>query len=298
MSSMTKSPSVRPANRNHEAVDASGTDDEDGSGDEATENDPKEDDEGSKDEVDGGEPCGPVESDEVVDRESGEEDAEGNDAEEEHTSPRGLRDPGTPSPAERADHELTHIPYRSWCKHCVRGKAKGRQSRRLSGDDKESDCPRVRFDYCIISDRTREESLSSAEEGADETGAMADDEHEDAEIDGSSEGRSITVLVMQESQSRSVWAYCVQSKGASEEWVIEQIAEDLDTVGLKNDRIVLKTDQEPAAQEVSRAVARTRATDYGTTIESSAVGESNTNASIERAIQDVQAQIRTMRSAL
>ena len=108
---MTKSPSVRPSNRNHEAVDASVTDDEDGSGSTTTENDPTEDDEGSEDRGDGEEPCGPVESDEVVDREAGEEDAGEDDAEEEHTSPRGLRDPGAPSPAERAEHELTHIPY-------------------------------------------------------------------------------------------------------------------------------------------------------------------------------------------
>ena len=87
-------------------------------------------------------------------------------------------------------------------------------------------------------------------------------------------------------------------QGASEAWAIDQIVEDLDTVGLRNDRIVVKSDQEASAQEVSRAIARSRETDYGTAIEASAVGESDTNASVERAIQDVQAQVRTLRSAL
>ena len=79
---------------------------------------------------------------------------------------------------------------------------------------------------------------------------------------------------------------------------MDQIAEDLDTVGLRNDRVVIKSDEEPAIQELARAVARSRESDYGTAIEASAVGESNTNASVERAIQDVEAQVRTLRSAL
>ena len=32
--------------------------------------------------------------------------------------------PGTPSPSEREEHELSHIPLRSWCPHCMRGKTK------------------------------------------------------------------------------------------------------------------------------------------------------------------------------
>ena len=35
-------------------------------------------------------------------------------------SARGLAAPTEPTPQERALHELTHIPYRTWCSHCVR----------------------------------------------------------------------------------------------------------------------------------------------------------------------------------
>ena len=70
-----------------------------------------------------------------------------------------------------------------------------------------------------------------------------------------------------------MWAYQVENKGASEVWVIDQIVEDLDTIGLPNDRVVVKSDPEPSAQEVLRAIAHSRATDYGTAIEASAVGE-------------------------
>jgi hypothetical protein len=31
--------------------------------------------------------------------------------------------PYTPSDRERKEHAVSHIPYRSWCEHCIRGKA-------------------------------------------------------------------------------------------------------------------------------------------------------------------------------
>ena len=36
---------------------------------------------------------------------------------------RGLRDPAQPTREERARHELTNLPFRTWCRHCVAGKA-------------------------------------------------------------------------------------------------------------------------------------------------------------------------------
>ena len=53
----------------------------------------------------------------------------------------------------------------------------------------------------------------------------------------------MTVLVMVETLCHSVWAYVVESKGASEEWAIEQIVEDLETAGLSGERIIVKADQ-------------------------------------------------------
>jgi hypothetical protein len=111
-------------------------------------------------------------------------------------------------------------------------------------------------------------------------------------------GPSQTVLVMQESLCRSVWAYAVEHKGSSEAWVIDQIAEDLDTVGLRNDRIIVKSDQETSANDIAREIAKCRASEYGTALDNSHVGDSNTNGTIERAIQDVEGQVRTLRSAL
>ena len=51
---------------------------------------------------------------------------------------------------------------------------------------------------------------------------------------------------------------------------------DLETIGLKNDRLILKADQESSITDVQRAVVRAR-DGYGTAIEQSRVGDSNSN---------------------
>jgi hypothetical protein len=33
-----------------------------------------------------------------------------------------LKDPLMPSVEEVAEHRITHLPYRNWCRHCVRGR--------------------------------------------------------------------------------------------------------------------------------------------------------------------------------
>ena len=47
---------------------------------------------------------------------------------------RELRQPEEPTEEERRRHELTHLPYRSWCKWCVLGK--GRTTRARKRKDK------------------------------------------------------------------------------------------------------------------------------------------------------------------
>ena len=37
---------------------------------------------------------------------------------------RKMLDPKLPSQSEIDFHMMTHLPYRSWCEHCVKGRAK------------------------------------------------------------------------------------------------------------------------------------------------------------------------------
>ena len=253
-------------------------------------------------------------------RDSGDDEQE-HEAEEESDRPRGIRDPGQPSAAERAEHDLSHIPARPWCRHCIRGKAKDKPSLKIRGAYSENLIPRVRLDYCFLTENERddveqgrqdrpgddraapqEEAIPERDEDEDEVAEIFGDflatDNVEEEADTEPSSTTMTVLVMQESACRSVWAYAVQHKGSSETWVTDQIVEDLDTVGLRNDRIVIKSDQETSANDIAREIAKCRASVYGTGLENSAIGDSDSNGTIERAIQDVEGQTRTLRSAL
>ena len=56
--------------------------------------------------------------------------------------------PVQPTAAEVEEHELNgHAQFRSWCRACVLGRAKGAPSTRVKGVFAEAVLPRVRMDY-------------------------------------------------------------------------------------------------------------------------------------------------------
>ena len=59
---------------------------------------------------------------------------------------RGRKDPGQPTLEEKRIHEITHLPYRSWCADCVAGRGTGfaHTSQETLGDDI---VPTVGMDY-------------------------------------------------------------------------------------------------------------------------------------------------------
>ena len=56
------------------------------------------------------------------------EDVTGEEVKDESSSegarPKVKRKPRLPTKQEREEHEATHIPFRSWCRHCVRGRVR------------------------------------------------------------------------------------------------------------------------------------------------------------------------------
>ena len=57
------------------------------------------------------------------------------EVEEEVRKPKPATRPYTPTRAEIYEHEVTHLPYRSWCRHCVHGR--GVSSPHVKPDKKE-----------------------------------------------------------------------------------------------------------------------------------------------------------------
>ena len=70
-------------------------------------------------------------------KEAEEESEEHGEELGEHGSrlPIKIKDPKLPSPEEVKEHEMTHLPYRSWCVHCVRGKGKSMDHRKSGGEE-------------------------------------------------------------------------------------------------------------------------------------------------------------------
>ena len=70
---------------------------------------------------------------------------------EQETHEKAARDTKTlhrsnePTEQQRATHNLTHLPYRSWCEHCVKAKSHEKQSKRQT--DKQ---PVIQIDYCVV----------------------------------------------------------------------------------------------------------------------------------------------------
>ena len=64
-----------------------------------------------------------------------DQEREGVDAQGERARP--LPQPRLPSRQDVQEHELTHISYRSWCVHCVRGAGRPGAHRRRARQDEE-----------------------------------------------------------------------------------------------------------------------------------------------------------------
>ena len=53
---------------------------------------------------------------------SPEKDEEAIEASEEKREVIKMADPRQPSEEERRERNLTHLPFRNWCPHCIRGR--------------------------------------------------------------------------------------------------------------------------------------------------------------------------------
>ena len=61
---------------------------------------------------------------------------------------RKLINPQRPSQQEVDAHELTHLPSRNRCRHCVLGR--GRETPHRNGKDKELSMPEVHWDFMFL----------------------------------------------------------------------------------------------------------------------------------------------------
>ena len=202
-------------------------------------------------------------------------------------APKGIKDPGQPTNAQIQEHNLSHCPFVPWCSHCVRGQAAEDPHKRSKliedieddGNNGEDRVVKVSIDYCFMGSK----------------GLVKDGDWRDGdgrEQDGV-EAKDNPILAMQEDGHQRIFAYPVHKKGAYEA-VVKQIVKDIASMGKK--KISLKRDQENAIEELAEKV--TKYLQIEVVPERSPVGQSQSNAKVERSIRTLGGRIRTLKDAI
>ena len=78
------------------------------------------------------------------------------DEPEEARQPKTKPDPRLPSKQEIEEHNITHLPYRSWCPHCVAGRGLSIPHR---SSDENKDIPKISIDYFYMGQEDSEDTL-------------------------------------------------------------------------------------------------------------------------------------------
>ena len=182
---------------------------------------------------------------------------------------KGLKHGIRPSQKEVDEHERTHLPFRSWCAHCVRGK--GQSHPHWNTAKEECGTPIISWDYFYMND---DENKANNEE---------DEESDDTPI-----------VAWHDSNSKATMCYAVPNKGECEYAIIRGMTDVNEVLGYN--KMIFKGDQEPALRTMMKRIKMMSGEQC--VMEQSPVGESQSNGAIEGSIKIMQGQFRTMRADL
>ena len=171
--------------------------------------------------------------------------------------------PLKPSAQEVDEHNVTHLPYRSWCNHCVRGRGRALAHQRVreDADDKARRRPRVSMDYFYLGRREEE---------------------------------CLPLLAILEEKSQRTFSVAMPCKGVTDhQYPVTIVVKLLRCLGLQD--AVLKTDTERSLVALRNEV---QARLPGVGFEDAVKGESEANGPIENAVGKLQGMCRTLKSAL
>ena len=149
---------------------------------------------------------------------------------------------------EREEHDVSHVPYRPWCRFCVMGRGLERRHLTQSGD-RDDDRPRVFADHGYFS------------------------------------GDSTTLSVAKDRRTGVTFAAAVSTKGGGDPHAALLLAKWIDGLGCQE--VTVRTDGEPSICELIRRVLELRAEGTTTVDEISLPGDFAGNGIAERAILTV-----------
>jgi hypothetical protein len=186
----------------------------------------------------------------------------------EFQSAKGASAPKAPSREVQARHNLTHLPYASWCPWCIMGRRANAPHYRSKGGSDRS-LPLFVVDY-----------------------AFARDKDDDV---------LAKLLVGKLYPSRKVLACVVDSKGVVDPYGVNRVAAFIRESGLMNFNCinwVVKSDQESSILALMEQAIRKSGRNGTIVPEASAVGESASNSRAERTVQAVEDLLRVHKHAL
>ena len=187
------------------------------------------------------------------------------EAQEEFGSRKTVRkhDRCQPSGRERVEHEMTHLLFRRWCGHCIKGR--GREDDCRKATEEKRRVPEVHLDYMLMGDER--------------------------------EGKRLAFLVAPEKETMAVFSTVVPRKSTGE-WICRRLMAWLREIGREIVDIIVRSDNEPAVTSFTEPWSKLRAVKGGSRmcVEKCPAGSSKSNATVERTIESVQGMIRTLRS--
>ena len=177
------------------------------------------------------------------------------------TAVRPKSSPQGPSLSEREAHEVTHSPYRNWCRACVAGY--GRSDGHATVSHPDGELPVIALDYCYLNEQE-------------------------------SDDRASPILVVKDTYHKWPDSEIVPSKGPQHPYSVAAFVDILVNHG--HSKYILKSDNEPAILELKRVAAAECRMNHGHTIifEESPVGEHQANGFIEEGVRSIKAKRRTL----
>ena len=164
--------------------------------------------------------------------------------EEEHQKARATASADISSRREVEDHNLTHIPFRSWRDNCLRGRGRRSAHKRRHSEGDRVDNRAVTTcgtDYMYLTEEGKEDQRD-AEEGTAR--------------------RSTTLrrpnIVGVDRKTGGIHAHQVKCKGSGDPWIATGIAADREELGYEGINLFLTADQEVTIADVRRQVVAVR----------------------------------------